>query len=384
MELTVGAMVAGGAPLAHAPDGRVAFVEGALPGERVVATVTESRHDHLRARIVDVLDPSPDRVAPPCPQVAAGCGGCTWQHIAPGAQLALKRAIVTDALRRIARLAEPPPIETVALPATGYRTTVRALVHDARAALRARRSHDPVRADPCLVAHPLVAEVLHAGRFPGAREVTIRAGARTGERLVLTDPRRARVSVPEGVTHGPRASIHEVVLGRRLRISARSFFQARPDGADALVRVVRDAVGPDRAVADLYAGVGLFAALIDTPRALIVVEGARSAVADARANLAGLPARVHHADVTRFRLPPVDVVVADPSRAGLRAPGVAAIVVAEPERVVLVSCDAAAGARDVALLGSEGYRPTSCTVVDLFPHSHHVEIVTVLDRAPAI
>ena len=79
--LTPTAMAAGGDALARDGDGRVVFVAGALPGERVAARLTETRHDFARAVAVDVLDPSPDRVAPPCPTLAAGCGGCTWQHV---------------------------------------------------------------------------------------------------------------------------------------------------------------------------------------------------------------------------------------------------------------------------------------------------------------
>ncbi|MDQ3306121.1 MAG: TRAM domain-containing protein, partial [Actinomycetota bacterium] len=102
------AMVAGGDALARDPDGRVVFVAGALPGEQVRARLIEARRDFARAVAVEVLDPSPDRVAPPCPALAAGCGGCTWQHVSAEAQVRFKADLVVDALRRIARLAEPP------------------------------------------------------------------------------------------------------------------------------------------------------------------------------------------------------------------------------------------------------------------------------------
>ncbi len=133
----------------------------------------------------------------------------------------------------------------------------------------AAQSHDAVAVSPCLVAHPLVDELVADGRFPDG-EVVLRAGARTGERLVVVDGDSAQASVPEGVrvvssvelAAGQRAWIHEEVAGRRWRISARSFFQARPDGAEALVAAVGDAAAPwpngDRLV-DLYGGVGLFA-----------------------------------------------------------------------------------------------------------------------------
>src|SRR5207248_1957695 len=121
------------------------------------ARVTRVRRDVVHAIAVDVLDASPARVAPPCPFVAAGCGGCGWQHVDPAAQARLKRDIVVDALRRLGRVAEPPVEETIALAPFGYRTTLRALVAaDGRLALRRAASHDAVTVATCAVAHPLV------------------------------------------------------------------------------------------------------------------------------------------------------------------------------------------------------------------------------------
>src|SRR6476659_427769 len=94
--LTIERVVAGGAGLAHGDDGRVVFVDGALPGETVATEVVEELRDCARAAVVGMLDASPARVAPPCPHLAAGCGGCSWQHVEPTAQLDLKVAIVRD------------------------------------------------------------------------------------------------------------------------------------------------------------------------------------------------------------------------------------------------------------------------------------------------
>ena len=380
VELDAGRIVAGGDALARAADGRVALVEGALPGERVRVEVTEDRSDYLRGHVVDVLDPSPARVAEPCPFARAGCGGCTWQHVTVEAQRAYRRDIVVDALRRIAGCAEPPLRNTVALPAFGYRTTVRALVVDGRPAFRRRHGHEPVPIDECPIAHPLVDDVLRHGRFDEAREVTIRAGARTGERSILADPPGAALQVADDIAQGADARIHEEVAGLRFRISMRSFFQVRADGAEALATLVREAVGVDRRVADLYCGVGLLAGIVENPRSIVAVERGRSAAADARVNLGGRAARVVRSDVGRWRGSNVDVVIADPSRVGLQRDGAATVLRCRPERIVLVSCDAAALARDVVLLERGGFTLTSVTPVDLFPHTPHVECVSVLDR----
>ncbi|HUQ39495.1 MAG TPA: hypothetical protein VM030_05025, partial [Acidimicrobiales bacterium] len=294
----------------------------------------------------------------------------------------LKHDVVVDALRRIAKVDDIPVDPVVELPGVGYRTTVRAVVTDGVAGYRRGAAHDQVTVTECLVTHPLVAHLLVHGRYPGAREVVLRCGARTGERLAAPRPSSAPVEVPDDVR---RDHIHEEVAGRRWRISAPSFFQVSPDGAEALVGLVAGAAGtpdtPGATAVDLYSGVGLFAgAVAGLGWGVTAVEGQAAAVADAEVNLAADGVRVVRADVSRWRPQPADLVVADPSRAGLGREGVAVVTACAPRRVVLVSCDPAAMARDIRLLASEGYRPLTVSPVDLFPHTFHVETVTVLDR----
>jgi tRNA/tmRNA/rRNA uracil-C5-methylase (TrmA/RlmC/RlmD family) len=166
--------------VAREGDGRVVFVGGALPGERVLVEIDEQKKRWARGHAVEVLDPSPDRVAPPCPHVVDGCGGCTWQHVAHEAQHDLKATIVRDALTRLGGIESPAVLVGPPLSPFGFRTTVRAAVEHGRAGLRRGHSHDIVTLDACLVAHPLIEELLVDGRFPGAHEVTVRCGARTG------------------------------------------------------------------------------------------------------------------------------------------------------------------------------------------------------------
>ncbi|HUI49643.1 MAG TPA: TRAM domain-containing protein, partial [Acidimicrobiia bacterium] len=182
MLLTATRMVAGGDALARADDGRVVLIDGALPDERVRISVTADRADHLRGRVVEVLEASPARVLPPCVHARDGCGGCGWQHIAIEEQPQLKLDILRDAFSRIARVADPPFAEPVVLPTEGFRTTVRAVVVDGKPAFRKHQSHDPILVETCLVAHPAIDELLRDGHFGRAREVTLRVGTGTGER----------------------------------------------------------------------------------------------------------------------------------------------------------------------------------------------------------
>jgi 23S rRNA (uracil1939-C5)-methyltransferase len=384
----------GGDGLARDDDGRVVFVTGGLPGELVRTAVVEERRDYVRATAVEILEPAPERVSPPCPIAEAGCGGCAWQHVDPSAQPRLKAAMVVDALQRQGRIEDPMVEPGVELPSTGYRTTLRGVATDeGRFALRERASHEPVPVAGCRVAHPLVEEVVTSGRFPPGADVTIRAGARTGERLVVVDPSvGATTAIPEGVRviggdelrSGRRAFIHEEVAGRRFRISARSFFQPRPDGAEALIAAAARFLGASASgkgrMVDLYGGVGLFAATVGSGWKMTVVESSASAVADARVNLADQKARVVRVDVARWRPSPADAVIADPPRAGLGREGVGAVTATGAPSLVLVSCDAGALGRDAGLLHKAGYHFVRATVVDQFVGTPHVEVVSHFQR----
>lgn len=402
VEVRTESMATGGEAVARDDTGRVIFVQDALPGELVRAELLDEHDRFAHAQLIEVLEASPERREPPCPHVARGCGGCGWQHAELTAQHGYKLQIVRDSLMRLGRVPDPLVEFGPALPDTGFRTTLRMLVQDGQASFRRARSHDPIPVDSCLVAHPLLEELVTDGYFGNAREVTLRAGAATGERLVLVSPNARGVQVPDDVIvvgtdevhKGRHAWIHEEVAGRRWRISASSFFQARPDGAAVLVDEVHDAVNalvPDdagavgtRSLIDLYCGVGLLGGVLaerlaeraDAPWQVLGVERHRPAVADARHNLADLNVKLVRASLEAWRPSPADVVVADPARAGLGKVGVARTVATGASGVVLVSCDPASLGRDAGLLAAAGYRFERARLVDLFPHTPHVEVVS--------
>lgn len=350
------------------------------------------RKDSLvRGVVVSVEASAPGRVQPPCPEVDAGCGGCDLQHADPELQRELKVQVVRDALARIGDLRDVSIDPGEHLPTDSHRTVLRLAVDGDRAGLRRRRSKQVHPLDGCLVAHPAIEQILAESRFPGAEEVTVRVGARTGDRLVLVSPSVGGATVPDGVhvvgadelDAGADAHLHEAIARHRLRISARSFFQARPDGAEALVRAVaRSLAGLDlrnHRLADLYGGVGLFSVVLGATGG-VLVERSEAASSDAAVNLAGQCTRVVHGSVEDWDPDEVDAVVADPSRTGLGAAGAAVVAATAAKRVALVSCDPASLARDARLLVEHGYALTGVELVDMFPHTHHVEAVATLVR----
>lgn len=390
MELRITATARDGAGVARAEDGRVVFVEGALPGETVTAEITRVDKRWSRGRVVVVSDPSPDRVPVACSHQLEGCGGCDLLHVEAGAAIRMKQSMVVDQLVRAEVDAPAPGLRD--LDDDHGRTTVRAAVVRGRAGYRIRSSNDIVVPDDCDAVDPLVEELLVDGRFGDAEEIQIRVGNRTGERLVVVTGSDFGIELPDDVAlvtdtqlvAGKRAWIHEEAAGRSWRISARSFFQNRPAGVDALVAEVQEMVdeyGVDGPLVDAYAGIGIFGGTIGANRPVHAIERGRDSVADARVNLVDADAKIVKTDVARWRSSPAGVVIADPAREGLGKGAVQTLVRAEPAVLVLVSCDPGSFGRDAKLLAGAGYELQRYTVIDMFPGTSHVETVAAFTPA---
>lgn len=383
-DVAVNRVAKGGAALGSAPDGRVTFVHGAIPGETATVRPTLLHKRRIEAACIDVVSPSDHRVTPTCPHVGEGCGGCDWQHVEPVHQSALRVDIVADCLRRLGKIDDVQIEPGKPLPPWEYRTTVRVGVKDGKAAYRARSSHDLVSVSQCPIAHPLVEELLVEGFFGSSSEVTIKVGANTGERMVIVDPSAKGVDVADDVVvvgtdelaSGRIPHIHEEIGGVRFQVSAPSFFQCRPDGALQLAQLAGDAVADgEGTLLDAYCGVGLFAALAGIGRNVIGVESNPHAVADARIN-AGPHAKIVESRFEAWNPEPVGVAIADPSRSGLGQVGCDRIAATGASHVALVSCDPASLARDASLLATLGYQLDHVHVVDLFGQTSHVETVS--------
>ncbi|MFG1655881.1 class I SAM-dependent RNA methyltransferase [Micromonospora chersina] len=390
VELTVDAVAPGGHCVARV-DGQVVFVRHALPGERVVAEVTELHRGFARADAVEILTASADRVEPPCPYAKPGrCGGCDLQHVTPAAQLDWKATVVREQLTRLGGLTDDQidvlGVRVEPLPGgpLGWRSRVRYAVDAAgRAGLLKHRSHEVVPIDRCLIAHPAIQDLPvltpSGARWPEADAV---------ETVASTGGDVSVVAFAEGTpspVSGP-AEVREVAAGRDWTLPASGFWQVHPAAADTLVGAVLDLLDPrpGETAWDLYGGAGLFAAALAGrvgDARVTLVESSQDGVDAARANLADLPrvevvaARVETALARRRVTGPVDVVVLDPPRSGAGAPVVRDIVAAGPRAVAYVACDPAAFARDVRTFTGAGWRLAALRGFDLFPMTQHVELV---------
>ncbi len=405
LDLTVGEVAHGGWCVARsaagADQGKVVFVRHALPGERVRARVTSSTAKFARADAVEVLEPSPDRVEPPCSYARpGGCGGCDLQHASPAAQRAIKAQVISQQLRRIAGIDRAVEVEE--LPGDpsglGWRTRVSFAVRsDGTAGLRMHRSRQVVDITDCLIAHPLVRDAdVPQQRWPGARSVEVAVSPGSGEQsVVVTGPG------PTARRRG-RPSLTQHAAGRTWRVNTGVFWQVHPGAADTLTGAVLAALRPQPGdvALDLYCGAGLFAgALAEAVGQTGLVTGVESdvaAVRDARKNLSGFPqVRVHRgdaADVLEQRgLGGASLAVLDPPRAGaarrvielLASPGAGArsgAATSGLRRIAYVSCDPATLARDLAIFGELGWQLDDLRAFDAFPMTHHVECIATLAR----
>ncbi|OEJ94033.1 class I SAM-dependent RNA methyltransferase [Streptomyces thermolilacinus] len=422
-EVEVGPVAHGGHCVARTEEGRVLFVRHALPGERVVARVTEGDETSrfLRADAVTVLEASKDRIKAPCPFAGPGrCGGCDWQHAKPGAQRRLKGEVIAEQLHRLAGLTpEEAGWDGTVVPAEGdklpagevpqWRTRVQYAVDaSGRAGLRRHRSHEVEPIDRCLIAAEGVSELgVEKREWPGMASVEAIAATGSQDRQVILTPRPGarlplveldkpvsvlRVEEKDGGVHRVhgRAFVRERADDRTYRVGNGGFWQVHPKAADTLVRAVMQGLLPRKGdtALDLYCGVGLFAgALADRvgdKGAVLGIESGKRAVEDARHNLQGYDrVRIEQGKVDqvlpRTGITDVDLIVLDPPRAGAGKQVVRHLAALGARRIAYVACDPAALARDLAYFKDSGYKPRTLRAFDLFPMTHHVECVAILE-----
>jgi 23S rRNA (uracil1939-C5)-methyltransferase len=425
-------------------DGFVVFVRGGLPGDRVRARVTKTKRGFAEAAAEAVLEPSAQRVEPPCPYFGV-CGGCRFQDLAYEAQIAQKEQQVRDALERIGRF-EAPPLEPI-LPASseyGYRNKLEYTFAEAADGVvlgfhKAGRWDELIGVDPCLLTTDLGNAIRNAVRewareerldaydqTSGAgylRHLVVREGRNTGQVLVLlvtspgerfetgylvdvlrrfhgvrsiywavNDSPGQHTNLPSILLWGEEA-IEEELLGLRFRLRPNAFLQTNTEMAEQLYELVREyaALAGTENVFDLYCGTGTIGlSLAGGAGAVWGVEISEEAVACAIEN-----AELNGVDNARFFAGNVgqsleelvgqagapDVVVVDPPRAGLAGKSLRRTGALGAARIVYVSCNPTTLASDLQVLRDEfGYELVHCRPVDMFPQTPHVESVSLVEK----
>ncbi len=425
-------IIAGGAGLGRRADGKVILVPRTLPDETVRVRETRKFRGHSEGELVDILERSPDRVEPPCPMYGL-CGGCDFQHIRAEAQIRIKGEIVTEALSR-AGLAPEPGVRQPAVAAPqpfGYRSRIRLKLSEAGGiGFYRSASNDLVELRSCPVAADPLNELLNrllatgiARRLKGdISEIELQHSPADDGLFLLLHPRRNKKPDPAALgSHcmsrselppiylaggdrlalisgpsGQKTLRQAVAYNRRhdtcvLRWSPNCFSQVNAAQNQRLINHVLEAAAPlpGKQVLDLYCGMGNFSVPLACRGALVTgIELNPEAIAWARRNAEQAGPGPHHfraGDVqtmlsngTMSPEPP-DIILLDPPRRGVGHP-ITRLADLGADKIIYVSCDPATLARDLALLVRNGYTLKNVTPFDMFPQTHHIETVALLEK----
>jgi 23S rRNA (uracil1939-C5)-methyltransferase len=425
-------LAAGGDAVGRDENNRTVFVPLGAPGDRANVEIVREEKRFARGEIVELLESSAHRIAPPCPYFgpnvapdSLSCGGCNWQHITYSHQLEAKRSMVVEALRRIGRIENVGEIvaSCIASPPFAYRNKAVFAGTETAFGFHARDSHAVVDIAHCLVQRDENNVLLHAAREARAQGLTPRENwklaartANNGESLAIVTvasldvdawPRAQEFATflmnaaPSVVGVLARAGDREggqILAGRdwleetvdelKFQVRGDGFFQINAPLVPTLFStVLRSAeIRAGDAALDLFCGAGLFALGLARAGAKVWgIERARTAIEDARGNAlrnrleANFLADDTAPGMGKLPLQSWDVAVLDPPRAGA-AEAIGALLRLAPRRIVYVSCDPATLARDIAALGAH-YVLRCAQPLDLFPQSAHVETVALLERA---
>ncbi len=397
--------------------GKVIFVPYTVTGDRAWIEIVEDKKEYSTGRVVKIAEPSPSRVAPPCPYFGR-CGGCQWQHIDYPVQVGLKKEILVETLKRLGRLKEIPSVGTFPSPKPyDYRIRVQLKVRGKAMGYYREGSHRIVDIDHCPISHPLVNRIIRRLRgefviFQLMKEIEINVSPEEGKGNVLFRPhsydRRIKPfakrllqseSIFQGIAVAEKAKL--TLFGDhlestipsyqdgnlRLRISPGSFSQVNPEQNQALIQIVLQfsETNKEDDVLDLYAGVGnLTLPLAMGAKEVSGIEENTMAVKDAQFNTERngirnchfIQGRVEHV-LSNWERERPRLIVLDPPRAGCKTI-LDQVVRLKPAKIIYVSCEPTTFARDLRLFSERGYAVQRLSLIDMFPQTYHMEVVGLL------
>ncbi len=425
-------------------DGLAVFVDGALKGERAIVKIIKLTKSYGVGKLIEVLQPSPDRIEPFC-QAYKRCGGCNLQHLDYKAQLDFKTELVRDTLKRIGGLVDLDVHDTIGMEQPyRYRNKAQypvAMVEGkAVTGFYAARSHDVIQSDECEIqdAHSdnirrVISQFLNEYEIPIydeksgkglVRHIVTRVGFNTGELMVVLvingrqlpgadELVRRLLEADRGVKSiylNVNTEKTNVILGRKnillygsetitdtigpykYMISPHSFFQVNPRQTEVLYSEALEYAGltGKETVFDLYCGIGTISLFLsEKAKKVYGVEVVDAAIEDARRNaqINGVKNAEFIAGEAEKVVPELygrgilaDVVVLDPPRKGCDESLLRLLAEMQPDRIVYVSCNPATLARDLKYLCGQGYKVVEVQPVDMFPWSGHVETVVLMSR----
>ena len=403
-DLLLGKHTYGGDAMGRLEDGRAVFVPFGLPGERVRVRLTEEKKNFTRGEIIEILEPSPERIKARCKHFGA-CGGCHYQNLSYEKQLEIKTEILIDQFKRIGKMEDPPVQKMIPCPAPwNYRNHVQFSLNEAgKLGFRASNSNSIVPITECHLPEASINALWPQLEFEpdtNIERVSLRGGKDEDLMLVLESdsPEPPELEIENGisVTHIYQENsvilagtdhIFIQVLDRAFKVSAGSFFQVNTMMAGKMVEHLLAClpISFSTTVLDVYCGVGLFSAFLAPKcKSVIGIESSPSACEDFSFNLDEFDHVELYEGAAEEVIPYLeakpDLVLVDPPRAGLDKTVVDGILKLNPQTIAYVSCDPATLARDARRLINGGYTLKQVTPFDLFPQTYHIESISLFER----
>ncbi len=406
-DITLEKLTYGGEAMGRLPDGRAIFVPFGLPGEQVRVELTEDKKNFTRGKLLEILKASPERIEPKCKHFGR-CGGCNYQNLPYGKQLAAKAEILRDQLQRIGKIENPPVMPMVASPLEwNYRNHVQFhLTAEGKVGFINTKGNSVLPIEECRLPEAEIDAFWRGLQFESNKDVervSLRAGLE-GELMVALEsktPETPEFEIEAGVSVVHLYDEHAVVIagqdnlifnifGKDFQVSAASFFQVNTKMTEKMVGyiITQLPVSPSMTLLDVYCGVGLFSKFFAPKcQTVIGIETSESACEDFAVNLDEfnnvelyegaaeevLPGLAGRLDSSTF-------VIVDPPRAGIERHALDTILEIKPQMIAYVSCDPSTLARDAARLVSGGYRLVEATPFDLFPQTYHIESISIFEK----
>jgi 23S rRNA (uracil1939-C5)-methyltransferase len=397
-------LVYGGDAMGRTKEGQAIFVPFGLPGEKTLVRVTEEKRSHLRAELVDIQEPSPQRITPRCRHFGV-CGGCHYQHLPYSAQLNAKTEILRDQMMRIGKIPEPAVEPIVASPRQwNYRNNIQFhLTEQGKLGYIRADGRGVLPISECHLPEMSLNELWPSAEFNpglGLERISLRAG-NNGERMLILEsanpePPELELEADLSVVHLTGEDILVMagndalgisVKDRLFRVSAASFFQVNVDVAERMVDHLLEhlAVSSGTTMLEIYCGVGLFSAFFASRVGQLTgIEASPSACKDFAVNLDEFDNVMLYEAPAETVLPGLDtspeVVLLDPPRTGLEKQIADALLVLKPENIAYVSCNPSTLARDSARLIAGGYQLVRVTPFDLFPQTYSIESISLFEK----
>ena len=362
-------------------------VTGGLPGEKVVVEVQKRFPERIVAKVVEVLEQAEERVVPEC-EYFLTCSGCQWQHASYDYQLQLKQARVQREIDKYQSLSQVVVAATIGSESQlGYRNHGRFTVgkkdDGGKIGYINAVTRRFVKIDRCLLMNEQINKVLDLAQdnVAGQTQMAIRAGSNTDSMLIQPRMNLSHIGLVTGEQH-----YEEEVRGFRFRVAASSFFQVNTSQLSRAIDEVRDLLDLDgtEVMVDAYCGVGVFTVLLAPyVRKIVGIEESASAIEDAGLNskdilnIEFVEGKTEH--ILNTLNQHIDVLLLDPPRVGCHPDVLDSVIKLKPEKVLMISCEPEAMARDLNLLCSTGiYSLETIRPVDMFPQTRHVETISML------